>query len=97
MNGEELMVTNTAGLGLNMGGISVGSIGVAADVALLSPSPFGLQALLNISQSLTSSRCMVNIAEKTKLLCYTRKGDSPISYWQDAAPLTMAGTSLSAS
>ena len=53
-NNQELLVTNGAGLGLNMGETSVGSIGVADDVALVSPDPHALQSLLNLSQSLTS-------------------------------------------
>ena len=50
VNAEELITTNNSGLGLNMGGISLASLGVADDVALLSPSPHGLQGLLNLSQ-----------------------------------------------
>lgn len=61
VNNEELIATNSAGLGLNMGAVSVSSIGVADDVALVSPSIHALQSLLNISQSLTSSRQMVNV------------------------------------
>ena len=94
VNAEELVTTNTSGLGLNMGGISLASIGVADDVALLSPSPHALQSLLNISQKLTSSRCMVNVPEKTKLLAYAPKGDISVSYWQEATPLSMEGASL---
>ena len=94
VNNEELIITNCAGLGLNMGGVTVGSIGVADDVALISPSPHGLQSLLNLSQSLTSSRCMVNILEKTKLLLYHPKGDTSAAYWQEASPITMAGAAL---
>ena len=60
-NNKEIIVTNSAGLGLNMGETSVGSIGVADDVALLSPDPHALQSLLNLSQSLTTSRCMVKL------------------------------------
>ena len=88
---HELVVTNTAGLGLNMGEISVGSIGVADDVALLSPDPHALQSLLNLSQTLSSSRCMVNVPEKTKLLLYHPKGDHSAEYWLDVDPITMDG------
>ena len=94
VNNEELIVTNTAGLGLNMGEISVGSIGVADDVALVSPDPHALQSLLNLSQSLTSSRCMVNVQEKTKLLLYHPKGDRSADYWQIASPIMMQGAPL---
>ena len=90
-------MTNSSGLGLNMGGISLGSIGVADDVALISPSPHAMQSLLNLSQSLTSSRCMVNVAEKTKLLAYSPKGPTTTTYWQDVMPITMAGAPISLS
>ena len=94
VNNGELITTNSAGLGLNMGGVSVGSIGVADDVALTSPSPHALQSLLNLSQSLTSSRHMVNVPEKTKLLLYHPKGDNSAAYWQEVCPITMAGAAL---
>ena len=97
VNGEELEVTNSAGLGLNLGGISLGSVGVADDVALISPSPHALQSLLNISESLTSSRCMVNMPEKTKLLVYNPKVKNCSDYWESALPITMAGATLSSS
>ena len=63
-----------------MGGVSIGSIGVADDVALVSPSPHALQSLLNLSQSLTSTRNMINVKEKTKLLVYEAKGENTASY-----------------
>ena len=94
VNNNELKVTNNAGLGLNMGGVSVGSIGVADDVALLSPHPHALQSLLNLSQSLTSSSYMVNVREKTKLLLYHPKGDNSANYWQDVSPIVMNGAAL---
>ena len=93
VNNKELIVTNTAGLGSNMGAISIGSIGVADDVALVSPSPHALQSLLNLSQSLTSSRSMVNVPEKTKLLVYQAKGQDT-TYWQAATPITMGGSPI---
>ena len=72
----------------------MGSIGVADDVALISPNPHALQSLLNLSQSLTSSKCMVNVPEKTKLLAYSLKRDASVTYWQDALPITMADAAL---
>ena len=94
VNNRELIVTNTAGLGLDMGGVSVGSIVVADDVALVSPSPHALQCLLNLSQSLTSSRNMINVQEKTKLLVYQVKGEDSASYWQATTPITMSGADI---
>ena len=94
VNSEELIMTNSAGLGLDMGGVSVGSIRVADDVVLVSPSPHALQSLLNLSQSLTSSRQRVNVKEKTKLLLFHPKGDHSASYWQDASPISKAGAAL---
>ena len=93
-NNKELIITNCAGLGLDMGETSVGSIGVADDVALLSPNPHALQALLNLSQSLTKAKCMVNVQEKTKLLLFQPKGDNAAEYWQDATPITMDDSAL---
>jgi len=81
-------------LGLNMGEISVGSIGVADDVALVSTQLHALQSLLNLSQSLTSSKCMVNVPEKTKLLLFQPKGDQSADYWHEASPIIMDGAAL---
>ena len=80
--------------GTNMGGVSVGSIGVADDVALLFPKPHALQSLLNLSQSLTTSSYMTNVREKTKLLLYHPKGDKSANYWQDVSPIIMNGAAL---
>ena len=77
-----------------MGEVSLASIGVADDIALLSPSPHALQSLLNISQALTSSKCMVNVPEKTKMLAYAPKHDVSVAYWKETAPISMAGASL---
>ena len=94
VNNEELIITNNAGLGLNMGEVSVGSIGVADDVALLSPDPHALQSLLNLSQSLTTSKSMVNVPDKTKLLLFQPRGDHSAEYWMDVDPITMDGAAL---
>ena len=48
-NTEELATTQSSGLGLDMGGVSVGSIGQADDIALLSLDPHDPQSLLNFS------------------------------------------------
>ena len=77
-----------------MGGVSVASIGFADDVALLSPSPHALQSLLNISQSLTTSCCMLNVKEKTKVLAFAPKGDVSVAYWQGVSPLSMNDSPL---
>ena len=90
----ELYRVVNAGLGLNMGGTSVGSIGVADDVGLVSPDPHALQSLLNLSQSLTSTRCMVNVKEKTKLLLFHPKGDFSATYWQEVSHIMMDGAAL---
>ena len=37
---------------------------------------------------------MVNVPEKTKLLAYTPKNNLSVAYWQQAAPICMAGTPL---
>ena len=90
----ELYRVVNAGLGLNMGGTSVGSIGVADDVGLVSPDPHALQSLLNLSQSLNSTRCMVNVKEKTNLLLFHPKGDFSATYWQEVSHIMMDGAAL---
>ena len=95
VNGDELDTCNGSGLGLDMGAISVAAIGQADDVALVSPHPAALQSLLNLSEAFSTSTSLTNVPEKTKLLAYPARGDtSSISYWQEAMPIMMAGTSL---
>ena len=94
VNNAELVVTNSAGLGLDMGGISLASVGQADDVGLLSPHPLALQALLRLSEDFSSSTSMEMVAEKTKLLVFSPKGDTSAAYWQEAAPITMGGSNL---
>ena len=60
-----------------------------------SPSPHALQPLLNLSQSLTSSRNMKNVQDKTKLLVYQVMGEDSTSYCQATAPITMSEAALS--
>ena len=55
---------------------------------------YALQSLLNLSQKLTYSRLMVNVTEKTKLLAYSPKENISVKYWQEAAPITMAGAPI---
>ena len=69
-------------------------MGVADDVALVSPSPQALQSLLNLSQTITSSKQMVNVPEKTKLMLFNPKSDQSATYWQEVTPITMAGAAL---
>ena len=94
VNTEELVNTQSSGLGLDMGGVSTASIGFADDVALLSPSPHALQSLLIISQSLTTSRCMLNVKEKTKWLAFAPKGDVSVAYWHEVSPISINGSPL---
>ena len=94
VNNAELVITNSSGLGLNMGSISLASIGQADDVGLLSPNPFALQSLLHLSENFSTSTSMEMVPEKTKLLVYTPKGDNSTAYWQETTPITMGGSPL---
>ena len=67
---------------------------MADDVSLVSPDPHALQSLLNLSQTLTSFKRMVNVLEKTELLLYHPKGDTSAKYWQDVNPIMMDGAPL---
>ena len=44
-----------------------------------------------VSQSQTSSRHMVNVKEKTKLLVFKSKNDNSTRHWQEVCPITMEG------
>ena len=95
VNNQELMVTNSSGLGLDMGAVSIAAIGQADDVALLSPHPVALQSLLNLSQEFSAAHSLQNVPEKTKLLVYSPSGNTTNStYWQEAAPIIMEGAPL---
>ena len=95
VNNHKMVVTNSSGLGLDMGAVSVAAIGQADDVALLSPHPLALQSLLNLSEDFSSATSLQNVPEKTKLLVYSPRGDTTsATYWQEAAPITMAGAPL---
>ena len=95
VNNEELVITSTSGLGLDMGAVSIAAIGKADDVALLSPHPIALQSLLNLSQDFSTAHSLHNVPDKTKLLVYSPRGHTNTStYWQDATPITMDGAPL---
>ena len=70
VNSEELKVTNNSSLGLDMGGVHVGSIGAADDVVLVSSSPHGLQGLLNLSTEFCVRKSLINVQSKTRLLVF---------------------------
>ena len=73
-NNIELLLTQNSGLGVHIGPIHIASIGQADDVALVSNCIFKLQALLHLAMEYASAYHVTMVAEKTKLLCYTPKG-----------------------
>ena len=89
-NNIELLLTQNSGLGVHIGPIHVASIGQADDVVLVSNCIFKLQALLHLALEYASSYHVTMVAEKTKLLCYTPKGQHvAASYWQSISPIAM--------
>ena len=89
-NNIELLLTQNSGLGVHIGPVHVASIGQADDVVLVSNCIFKLQALLHLAMEYASSYHVTMVPEKTKLLCYTPKGQqAATSYWQSISPIAM--------
>ena len=94
VNSEELKVTNDSLLGLDMGGVHVASIGAADDVVLVSPSPHGLQGLLNLSSHFCIQKSLINVQGKTRLVVFEPSNFSP-SIPYNCSELVMDGKPLS--
>ena len=89
-NNVELLLTQQSGLGVNLGPVHIASIGQADDVALVSNCIFKLQGLLHLAMEYASAYHVTMVAEKTKLLCYTPKGqEAATNYWQTISPISM--------
>ena len=91
-NCPELTVTQRSRLGVLMGAIHVASVGQADDIALCSNTPHGLQGLLHLAMEIADDYHIEKVAEKTKLLCFTPRGQNQAtSYWKDVSPINMSG------
>jgi hypothetical protein len=94
-NSPELTVTQQSMLGVIMGSVHVASIGQADDLAFTSNTIDGIQGLLYLAMELANKHHNVKVPEKTKLLCYTPRGQGPHTrYWMDVAPLQMSGKTV---
>ena len=95
-NNKELIITQQSGLGLQLGGVHVSSIGQADDVALLSDDIQRLQCILQLAMDYALEYHVEMVPEKTKLLCFTPRGQEyDTYYWQVASPITMNGIKIS--
>ena len=78
-----------------MGSVHVASVGQADDIALTSNTHHGLQGLLHLAIEIADELHIEKVAEKTKLLCYTPRGQGQATrYWMDVAPLQMYGHTI---
>ena len=95
-NNDELKVTQSSGLGLDLGGgLHVASIGQADDVAIISDDINRLQCLLHLVMDYAESNFVEMVPEKTKLMCYVPKGQELFSYyWAAAHPISLSGHSI---
>ena len=72
------------------GCIHVASIGQADDVALVSNDPHSLQGLIQLATRYAADHHITMVPEKTKLLCYTPRGqEHETAYWKTVRPISM--------
>ena len=95
-NNKELVVTQLSALGLHLGDVHVASVGQADDVALLSDDVHKLHCILQLAMEYAAEYHIEMVPEKTKLLCYSPKGqDIDTYYWKVVSPISMGGTRIS--
>ena len=91
-NNKELVVTQQSGLGLHIGDVHCANVGQADDVALFSDDIHHLQSLLQLVMDYAEEYHIEMVPEKTKLLCYTPRGQHlDTYYWKAVSPITMEG------
>ena len=94
-NNKELTITQDSQLGLHMGDVHVASVGQADDVAFLSPSIHQLHCVLQLAMQYAAEYHVEMVPEKTKLLCYTPRGqDMSTYYWREASQMSMGGKKI---
>ena len=95
-NNKELIITQQSGLGLHLGDVHVASVGQADDVALLSDDVHKLQCILQLAMDYATEYHIEMVPEKTKLLCYTPRGQElDTYYWKVVPPITIDGIRIS--
>ena len=94
-NNKELTMTQASDLGLDMGAVHCASIGQADDVCLVSDDPHRLQCLLQLALEYASEYHVEMVAEKTKLLCFSPRGQDISSYYlKVTSPISMFGSKV---
>jgi hypothetical protein len=95
-NNKELIVTQQSDLGLHLGEVHCASVGQADDVALLIDDIHKLQCILQQAIDYANEYHIEMVPEKTKLLCYTPRGQAlDTYYWRVVSPITMDGLRIS--
>ena len=79
-----------SGFGCNVGNKWVGSLAYADDIALLCPSKFGMQKMLDIVMSFAKEYCMSFNGKKSQFLIFSNK-----LYPEGSVTLKVDGTNLS--
>ena len=91
-NNKELIMTQQSQLGLQLGTVHCASVGQADDVALVSDSIHKLQCILQLAMEYANEYHIEMVHEKTKLLCYTPRGqDLDTYYWRVVSPISASG------
>ena len=91
---NELNITNETGFGLPFGICTLSSIGVADDVVLLSPTPYGLQSLMNLSMEFCNDVCWTPVPSKTKLLIFIPKKSPYAGLCESSTLITVNGDKI---
>ena len=76
VNNSQLQEAQDSGLGIDLKGVSVASIGQADDCALIADSPFKLLCLLHLTMKYCERQHVELVPENTKLLVWTPKSKS---------------------
>ena len=95
-NNVELLITQSSGLGVQIGPeVHVASIGQADDVALVSNCIYRLQGLLQLAMEYAAAYHVTMVPEKTKLLCYSPHGQkTSTDYLQSVSSISMGGLKI---
>ena len=94
-NNKELILTQDSRLGLDLGAVHCASVGQADDVALVSDDIHRLQCILQLALEYASEYHVEMVPEKTKLLCFTPRGQEIASYYMRVtSPISMSGSKV---
>ena len=95
VNNSQLQEAQDSGMGIDLLGVSVASIGQADDCALISDSPFKLLCLLHLTMKYCERQHVELVPEKTKLLVWTPKSKLNETYMLKlGCPISIDGKTI---